>query len=69
VYKIKASIKFKKDVKQIQKSGRKKNDFTEIKWVIDQLAIPAVLPENIRIIRFPGIIGIIGNVMFFLIFF
>ena len=35
-------------MKRIQKSDRKINDMTNIKWVIEQLAIPAVLPEKNR---------------------
>jgi len=48
VYTIKTSTQFKKDMKRIQKSGRKKSDMTKIKGVIEQLAIPTVLPEKNR---------------------
>ncbi|MDA3850706.1 MAG: type II toxin-antitoxin system YafQ family toxin [Spirochaetaceae bacterium] len=46
MYKIKPSTKFKKDIKRIQKSGRKKSDFDKVFDVINQLALPAVLPEG-----------------------
>jgi len=46
VYKIKPSTQFKKDLKRIQKSGKKKNDLKEIKRIIDELAIPAALPKK-----------------------
>jgi addiction module RelE/StbE family toxin len=48
VYSIKTSTQFKKDIKRIQKSGKKKIEMTRIKGVIEQLAIPAVLPEKNR---------------------
>jgi mRNA interferase YafQ len=35
-------------MKGIQKSGRKKSDFLQIKWIIDQLAVPAILPASFR---------------------
>ena len=33
-------------MKRIQKSGRKKNDFSAVKSVIDTLAIPEILPQK-----------------------
>lgn len=48
MYTIKTSTQFKKDIKRIEKSGRKKSDLSKIKVVIGQLAIPAVLPEKNR---------------------
>lgn len=35
-------------MKRIQKSGRKKSDMTKTKWVIEQLALPAILPKKNR---------------------
>lgn len=46
VYDIKPSTQFKKDMKRLQKSGREKNDLREIKRVINELAIPIVLPKK-----------------------
>lgn len=46
MYEIKPSTQFKKDMKRLQKSGRKKNDFDKIIEVINLLAVPAVLPEQ-----------------------
>ena len=46
MYEIKPSTRFKKDMKRIQKSGRKKSDFNKLHEVIDILAVPAVLPEQ-----------------------
>ena len=46
MYEIKPSTQFKKDLKRIQKSGRKKSDLKEIKRIINELAIPAALPKK-----------------------
>lgn len=48
MYTIKTSTQFKKDMKRIQKSGRKKSDLTKIKEVIEQLSTPTVLTEKNR---------------------
>ncbi|MBI9108649.1 MAG: type II toxin-antitoxin system YafQ family toxin [Spirochaetales bacterium] len=48
MYSIKTSTQFRKDIKRIQKSGRKKSDMTKIKWIIEQLTLPAALPEQNR---------------------
>ena len=46
MYDIKPSTQFKKDMKRIQKSGIGKSDLEGIKRVIDELAIPAILPKK-----------------------
>jgi mRNA interferase YafQ len=46
VYNLKYSSKFKKEIKRIEKSGRKKSDIAEIKRIIYQLAIPEILPDK-----------------------
>lgn len=48
MYQVKYTSKFKKDIKRVEKSGRKKSDITEIKRIIETLAIPEVLPEKNR---------------------
>ena len=46
MYEIKPSTQFKKDMKRIQKSGRKKSDLQEIKQIINMLAMPTNLPKK-----------------------
>lgn len=46
MYTIKFSNQFKKDLKRIKKSGRKKKDIEKMEEVIDLLAIPEILPER-----------------------
>lgn len=46
MYTIKISNQFKKDLKSIKKSGRKKQDLDRIEKVIDLLAVPEILPEK-----------------------
>jgi len=53
VYEIKPSTQFKKDLKRIQKSG-KKSELKEIKRIIDELAIPAALPKKNKDHRLTG---------------
>jgi len=54
VYEIKPSTQFKKDLKRIQKSGKKKSELQEIKRIINELAIPAALPKKNKDHRLSG---------------
>ncbi|MDA3958006.1 type II toxin-antitoxin system YafQ family toxin [Oceanispirochaeta sp.] len=46
MYSIEASGRFKKDMKQLQKSGNKQYDLTEVGKIAKRLAKPEILPQK-----------------------